>query len=397
MIFTWNVRNECSYFSYVKIKIMQYLQKIFLISVLFSSMLFCQNYTVSTTALPGKDFPKLDFEKKAQFRVYFPDAQSVNLEGGDGMKNIKSTASKDKYGFWNISTNPLEIGFHYYWLNVDGKRVNDPDTQLYFGYGQPTSGIEVPSGEDFFFEKNVKHGQIIEDGFNSRITKGKRNFKVYLPPGYGSEKLPVLYLYHGTGEDITGWEKQGHIAWILDNLLAERKAEKMIVVMDYGVALNPEEEKLADNSSKTVISSRNLDKIFIEELVPYVEKKYKTNGKKAIAGLSRGSYQAMLIGVSHPEMFTAIGSFSPVIYGGTEDEPFKELPVDHLLKSRKKPYFFIGIGEKEEARFFGFNEILHDFFTQNNYPYTSYRSAGTYHEWLTWRRCLYEFAQHIFR
>lgn len=376
---------------------MQYPHKVSLIAILFSSIAFSQTYKTSSTVLSGKEFPKIDAERKAEFQVYFPDAKSVILDGGDGMKSIKSSASKGENGFWNISTSPMEIGFHYYWFNVDGQRTNDPNTLLYFGYSQPTSGIEVPSGEDFFLEKNVKHGKIVNDSLRSEITHGTRNFKVYLPPNYGSEKLPVLYLYHGTGEDITGWEKQGYILHILDNLFAENKAKKMIVVMDYGVALNPEQEKMPDNYPRTVLSSKNLDKIVIQELIPYIEKKYKTSGKKAIAGLSRGSYQAMLIGVSHPEVFSAIGAFSPVIYEGTEAEPFKELPIGNLLKTKKKPYFFIGIGEKEDVLFFKFNEVLTTFLHQNNYPYFQYKSPETRHEWLTWRRSLYQFSQHIFK
>ncbi len=376
---------------------MQYPQKISLILVLFSSIVFSQTYKTSSTSLPGKEFPKIDSERKALFQVYFPEARSVILEGGDGMQSISSTASKDKNGFWNISTSPLETGFHYYWLNVDGKRTNDPNTQLYFGYGQPTSGIEVSSGEDFFIQKSVKHGTIVNDSLDSKITQGKRNFKVYLPPNYGSKKFPVLYLYHGTGEDITGWEKQGYIRNILDHLFAEKKAKEMIVVMDYGVALNPEQEKMPDNYSRTVISSKNLDRIMVQELIPYIDKKYKTSGQKAIAGLSRGSYQAMLIGFSHPELFSAIGVFSPVIYEGTKTEPFKELPIGSLLTSKKKPFVFIGIGEKESTMFIEFNQILTGFLSQNHYPYVLYQSPDTYHEWLTWRRSLYQFAQKIFK
>lgn len=376
---------------------MQKLKIITSILGLCSAIVFSQNYKTSVTILEGKEFPKVDAQGKTQFKVYFPEAQSVILDGGDGMKNIKSTTTKYKDGFWNISTSPMEIGFHYYWFNVDGKRTNDPNTEFYFGYGQPTSGIEIPSGEDFFFEKNVKHGKIVDDSLDSKITLGKRNFKVYLPPSYGTKKFPVLYLYHGTGEDITGWEKQGYIKNILDNLFAEKKAKEMIVVMDYGIALNPEEEKMPDNYPRTVISTKNLDKIVVQELIPYIENKYKTNGKKAIAGLSRGSYQAMLIGANHPELFLAIGSFSPVIYEGTENQPFKELPISNLFKSKQKPFFFIGIGDKEEARFFEFNQSIITYFNQNKYPYSQYRSPQTYHEWLTWRRCLYQFAQNIFR
>ena len=364
---------------------------------LSSSLVFSQNYKTSLTVKSGKEFPKIDADGKSQFKVYFPEAKSVILEGGDGMQNVKSTTTKDKEGFWNISTSPLEIGFHYYWFNVDGKRTNDPNTELYFGYGQPTSGIEVPTNQDFFFEKNVKHGKIIDDSLDSEITKGKRNFKVYLPPNYGTKKFPVLYLYHGTGEDITGWEKQGYIRNILDNLFAERKAKEMIVVMDYGVALTPEQEKLPDNYPRTVLSAKNLDKIVVQELIPYIDKKYKTTQKQAIAGLSRGSYQAMLIGANHPDLFSAIGSFSPVIYEGTESQPFKELPIENLLKSKSKPFFFMGIGEKEDQRFINYNNLLSDYLHQNKYPFEQYQSAGTYHEWLTWRRCLYEFSQKIFR
>lgn len=364
---------------------------------LCSSLVFSQNFKTSITAKNGNEFPKINAEGKAEFKVHFPNAKSVVLEGGDGMQNVKSTPTKDPDGYWKISTSPLDIGFHYYWFNVDGKRTNDPNTELYFGYGQPTSGIEIPSGEDFFFEKNVKHGQIISDSLYSKITKGKQNIKVYLPPSYGTKIFPVLYLYHGTGEDITGWEKQGYINNILDNLFAEKKAKEMIVVMDYGVALNPQEEKMPDDYPRTVLSSKNIDKILVQELIPYIEKKYKTDSNKAIAGLSRGSYQAMLIGANHPELFSAIGSFSPVIYGGTELQPFKELPIDNLLKSKQKPFLFIGIGTKEDKRFLDYNSIIIDYLQQNRYPYVQYKSAGTYHEWLTWRRCLYEFVQKIFR
>lgn len=376
------------------------MQNFKIITALFalsSSLIFSQNYKTSTTAKSGKEFPKVDADGKVKFKVYLPDAKSVNLQGGDGMKTMEVITSKDKDGFWNISTSPLEIGFHYYWFNVDGKRTNDPNTELYFGYGQPTSGIEIASGEDFFFEKNVKHGKIIDDSLDSEITKGKRNFKVYLPPSYGTKKFPVLYLYHGTGEDITGWEKQGCIKNILDNLFAEKKSKEMIVVMDYGVALTPEQEKMPDDYPRTVLSTKNLDKIVVGELIPFIENKYKTNGKKAITGLSRGSYQAMFIGANHPDLFSAIGSFSPVIYEGTELQPFKELPIEKLLESKRKPFFFIGIGEKEDQRFSDYNNVLTNFLNQNKYPFVQYKSAGTYHEWLTWRRCLYEFSQKIFK
>lgn len=371
--------------------------KYFLILMVVSQMCFSQNWKVSDTALPGKDFPKIDQEGKVKFHVYFPQAKQVTLEGGDAIKNLKFTAIKKKDGYWEITTEPMQIGFHYYWFNVDGVRTNDPNTQLYFGYNQPTSGIEIPSGEDFFVKKNVPEATIVSDSIFSEITQKNRKYNVYLPPNYKNGKFPVLYLYHGTGEDITGWEKQGYIKNILDNLIAENKAKPMIVVMDFGVALSPKEEDLPDNYPRTVLSSKNLDTWLVSELAPAIEKKYKTTDEKAVAVLSRGSYQAMLIGVNHPEKFSAIGAFSPVIYEGTSEQPFRELPIKNLLKSTKKPFFFIGIGEKEGPLFDNFNGLLTNFLSENHYPFSEYKSQGTYHEWLTWRRCLYEFTQKIFR
>lgn len=354
-----------------------------------------QSSDISATALPGKKFPKLDSSHQAIFQLYLPNAHSVGLEGGDAFKNVKSNAT-NKGGYWTITTSPIEVGFHYYWFNVDGKRTNDPNTETYFGYNQPTSGIEIPSGEEFFLKKNVPHGKIIEDSLDSKIISDKRHFNIYLPPHYGNKKLPVLYLYHGTGEDITGWKKQGYIQNILDNLLAEKKTKELIVVMDYGVALTPEQTKMEDNYPRTVISSKNLDSILLQELMPYIEKKYLTNNKRAVAGLSRGSYQAMLIGFRHPELFEAIGSFSPVIYEGTKENPFQELPIKNVLTAKNKPKFFVGIGEKEAPLFYIFNTVLLNYYKQNNMPVQTYTSPGTYHEWLTWRRCLYQFLQTTF-
>ena len=115
-----------------------------------AQMFASQEWKTSVTALPGKDFPKINSKNQVEFNVYFPDAKSVILEGGDGMQRLKSVAAKRKDGTWKILTETIEVGFHYYWFNVDGKRTNDPNTQLYFGYSQPTSAIEIPSGEDFF-------------------------------------------------------------------------------------------------------------------------------------------------------------------------------------------------------------------------------------------------------
>ena len=203
-----------------------------------------------------------------------------------------------------------------------------------------------------------------------------------------------MYLYHGTGEDITGWVRQGYLQNILDNLIADGKAKDMIVVMDFGMALTKEQEKLTDGHDKIVLFTNNLGKILVDELIPLIDRKYKTNKLKAIAGLSRGSYQALKIASDYPQLFSSVGSFSSVIYGGTETNPFKEL---HLENLDKKTNVFLGIGDVESEYFQNYHHLIQNKLDALQIKNEVFISKGTYHEWLTWRRCLYHFASEIFK
>ncbi len=370
-----------------------------ILSILFSIFItvfsFAQKFNmISSTALKGVDYPKISSDHKVQFKLHAPTAQKVEFKGGDGVRDLKYKIQKEANGDWIIETESMPIGFHYYWFEVDGKPLNDPSVNTYFGYGKPTSGIEIPSEEDFFLTKNVPPGKIISDQFYSKILDEKREIAIYLPPNYGKKKLPVLYLYHGTGEDITGWDRQGFIQNILDNMIAEGKAKEMLVVMDFGVALIKEEENLPEGHDKIVLFTQNLEDVLVNELIPYIDRNYKTNNERAVAGLSRGSYQAMRIGANHPKLFSAIGSFSPVIYGGTEEDVFKELNLNNL---HKKQYFFVGIGDLESDYFQGYHNQIIEKLKTNHHPIDIFTSKGTYHEWLTWRRCFYQFASNLFQ
>ena len=192
--------------------------------------------TSATTNFPGSEYPKINPDLSATFRNDMPQAQSVSVNVGG--KNYQMTKGED--GIWEVTTDPLVPGFHYYTMNVDGKRIADPNSRQYFGSFYWSSGIEVPeAGVDYYLEKDVPHGAVEIVRYDSKLTGAARECYVYLPPQYISEperRFPVLYLMHGAGEDETGWATQGMMANIMDNLIAEGGCEPMIIVCEHGVA-----------------------------------------------------------------------------------------------------------------------------------------------------------------
>src|SRR5947209_15672522 len=181
----------------------------------------------------GKQYPQVNSEGRVKFRIVAPKAQSVGVSFRDS-----SPFTKDEDGAWVGYTRPLDEGFHYYTINIDGAEVPDPNSHYFYGAGRWGSAVEIPAkDQDFYALKNVPHGQLRQDLYFSKSTNAERRCFVYTPPGYEqdpSKRYPVLYLQHGAGEDETGWGNQGHAGLIMDNLIAEGKAKPFIIVMDNG-------------------------------------------------------------------------------------------------------------------------------------------------------------------
>src|ERR1041384_3119938 len=187
------------------------------------------------TNIQGAQYPRITPDLRVVFRIKAPDAQKVEF----AFFNPKRyPATKDAAGFWTATTEPLVPGFHYYRVFIDGAEVNDPASQTFYGTGKDASGIEVPEkGVDYYLAKDVPHGDVRERWYLSKTTGAWRRVYVYTPPAYDTERdarYPVLYLQHGAGEDERGWSKQGRVSFIMDNLIAERKARPMLVVMEKG-------------------------------------------------------------------------------------------------------------------------------------------------------------------
>jgi len=353
----------------------------------------------ASTNVPGAEFPRVDTQNRAIFRVEAPTAQEVQV---DLLKVYDMV--KDEDGAWTVTTNPLPPGFHYYYLMIDGFRFADPASETFFGVGRRMSGIEIPApDQDFYTPGNVSHGQIRECYFYSDVRKDYERIYVYTPAEYDSnrdQKYPVLYLQHGMGEDRTGWVTQGKINIIMDNLIAEGKAKPMIIVVsDGGIAamFRPKPDEDVNEARKRF--GVEFTPLLLNEIIPYTEKTFRTltdRDNRAMAGLSWGGYQTFQIVLNNLDKFSNIGGFSGAGMFNPETElntVYNGVFSDPDTFNKKIHAFFLGIGTEEGQRMKGLSEVLQKAGINNTY----YESQGTAHEWLTWRRCLYQFAPLLFK
>ena len=342
------------------------------------------DFKPSSKNQPGQEYPQVNSQGYVRFRVQAPDAKAVTVSlglGGQGGTKLRRFFD----GSWIGQTEgPMDEGFHYYHLTVDGGTLNDPGTNNYFGSCRWESGIEIPAkDQDFYAEKNVEHGQVSEVRFWSESTNCLRRAFVYLPPTYGKnkkEKFPVLYLQHGWGENEYAWSNQGHANLIMDNLLAEGKCKPFIIVMTYGMTNDIKFGGLGGFTAK------EFETVLCDELVPYIDSHFNTIAKKesrAMAGLSMGGMETKTITLRRPEMFGSWGLLS----GGTY------APED-IKDPKQVKYIFESCGSKENPE--GINKSV-EALKAAGYNAQGYVSEGTAHEFLTWRRSLYQMAQRLFQ
>src|SRR5690242_17190547 len=198
-----------------------------------------EDFKPSTLNQPGQEYPQVNSQGYARFKILAPAADSVRVSLGLGGKGgTKLTKGED--GYWTGTTaGPMDEGFHYYNVNIDGGKFNDPGAMNFYGSVRWESGIEIPAhDQDFYALRDVPHGNVHQILFPSKSTNTSRRAFVYTPPGYESQqkmRYPVLYLQHGWGEDETAWTNQGHANLIMDNLIAAGTIQPFIIVMTYGM------------------------------------------------------------------------------------------------------------------------------------------------------------------
>ena len=384
--------------------------------------------------VPGQEYPQIDAQLRAFFRVRAPEAKKVQVSVGGGTHDMVQGADT----MWTVTTPPLAPGFHYYSIIVDGASVADPNSETFFGVSKMMSGIEVPSvGEGFYAPQDVPHGEVREKWYYSDLTKVWRRAFIYMPPGYDtspSTRYPVLYLQHGAGEDERGWHVQGHMNFILDNLIAAGQAQPMIVVMDNGGGsaafarprpaappagvmgaaagapgqaaagqARPAQAAGQPPAGQAAAASRPqgppnmFEQVLLTEIIPMVDRTYRTipdRDHRGIAGLSMGAGQAFTIGFGHLDTFAHIGAFSGGGARGDLKTAYNGVFADAASLNQKLKTLFISIGTTENvANARRFHASLDSAGVRHVY----YESQGTAHEWQTWRRSLHEFAPLLFR
>ena len=350
-----------------------------------------EDFRPSPLNQPGQQYPMVNSQGYARFRVVAPDAKSVIVSLGLGGSG-GTVLHKDKDGVWTGTTDgPMDPGFHYYHLTIDGGVVNDPGAKDYYGSVRWESGIEIPApDQDFFAYKNVPHGQVVQVNFPSKNTPadnphwvgegGPRAF-VYLPPTYdGKKKFPVLYLQHGWGEDETAWMNQGRANLIMDNMIAEGKCEPFIIVCAYGMTNECRWGHMHE------FDWTEFQKVLVEDLIPYIDANFKTKADKryrAMAGLSMGGMETKMCTLKYPEVF----DYWCLLSGGTY------APEDIKSKDMVRS-IFISCGSKENPE--GVTKAV-EALKAAGFNAHSYVSEGTAHEFLTWRRSLREMAPMLFK
>ena len=342
-----------------------------------------EDFRPSVLNQPGQQYPMVNSQGYARFRVVAPDAKSVIVSLGLGGRG-GTVLRKDKEGVWVGTTDgPMDEGFHYYHLTIDGGVFNDPGTKNYYGSCRWESGIEIPAhDEDFYAMKQVPHGNVQQVYFYSKSTDTHRRAFVYTPPTYGKDKkkYPVLYLQHGWGEDETAWSNQGHANLIMDNLIAEGKIEPFIIVMTYGMTNDVKFGHIKEFTAK------EFETVLVDELIPYIDSNFRTQADKkhrAMAGLSMGGFETKLITLRRPEVFNYYGLLS----GGTY------APGD-IKDKNQVASIFISCGSKENPD--SVTKAVNDL-KATGFKATSFVSPDTAHEFLTWRRSLYHMAQLLFK
>lgn len=337
--------------------------------------------------------PEVHPDRRVTFRVRAPKASEVSLTGDWMLPETKQAMSRNEEGVWIVTLGPLEPGLAIYTVTVDGVTTPDPvNPRIKLRARTSASLVDVPSPSPQLWEpRAVPHGKVEIQWGKSKITGDTRAYYVYTPPGYERgrfNRYPVLYLLHGNNDTAAGWTDVGKANFILDNLIAEKKAAPMIVVMPWGHAV-PYGGAQSNNTA-------TFERYLVEEIMPQVEAKYlvaRGREKRAIVGLSMGGGHALHIGLGHLDLFSSVGAFSSAVPRDFENR-FKTVLDDPKTTNRKLKLLWIGCGRQDAA--FERNQKLSELLTKNGVNNTFHATEGL-HNFAIWRKYLIEIVPLLFR
>ncbi|MBQ6037519.1 MAG: esterase [Bacteroidaceae bacterium] len=358
----------------------------------------------------GVTSPEINADKTVTFRVRAPKAITVQVSG-DCIEG-RTAAMTEKDGVWEYTT-PAPVAPEMYTYNfiIDGQRTLDMNNVAVNRDVASLTNIllvtEPGARSDLYAVHDVPHGTVSRIWYHSDYEGINRRMTVYTPAGYetSGKRYPVFYLLHGIGGDEEAWITQGRTAQVLDNLIAQGKAQPMIVVMTNGnIAM---EAAPLETSTGYNVPSMGLPKTMegsfetaFPEIVKFIDKTYRTIPQKrsrAIAGLSMGGFHSKFISQNNPDMFNYIGLFSAAI--GVTDANISPIYQDNdkklaTLFSKKPALYWIGIGNEDFL--IQNNNDYRKFLDEHHYPYT-YMETGGGHIWRNWRIYLTEFVPLLFK
>jgi enterochelin esterase-like enzyme len=377
--------------------------------------------------------PEVLPDRRVVFRLMAPQGENVGIRGTD----IPALAGgrggppappmiKGDNGVWEITLGPLEPGAYRYTFSVNGVAVIDPRNPTTSESNNNTWSLVYVPGSDLMDTRDVPHGAVASVYYYSTALKRTRRMHIYTPPGYeaGREKYPVFYLLHGAGDCDEAWTSVGRAGFILDNLIAAKKAKPMVVVMPAGHTTRttmargaaPPPAPAAAGAPQAAPRDEFAED-FVNDVMPYVEKNYRVltdQRHRAIAGLSMGGGQSLNIAFSHLDKFAYVGVFSSGIMGGGpgaargaaapgaaapappfgaawEQQRMAMLDNAALKKGLKLLWFSTGVDDGLIAT----TRNTVDLLKKHGFNPVFKESPGA-HTWLNWRNYLIEFAPQLF-
>jgi enterochelin esterase-like enzyme len=359
--------------------------------------------------------PEVAPDRRVTFRILATNAQAVRLSGGDIPGNGRGTEmTRGTNGVWEVTLGPIDPGAYRYNFNVDGLSVIDPRNPATSESNNNTWSLVYVSGSELSDTKDVPHGAVSMVTYNSTTLGRFRRMHVYTPPGYesGKGKYPVFYLLHGGGDSDNSWSSVGRAGFIIDNLIAAKKAKPMIVVMPAGHT-RATMFRRGEASTNSAAARPPVDEFvqdFLTDIVPHVEKNYRVQSgreHRALAGLSMGGAQTLNIGVPHLDKFGYLGVFSSGVFGiaggdrgggranvgPTFEDQHRAVLENPKLKKGLKLFWF---GTGKDDFLVETSRATVAMFKRHQFNVVYDETEGA-HTWIVWRDYLNDFAPKLFQ
>jgi enterochelin esterase family protein len=358
--------------------------------------------------------PEVLNDNRVTFRIYAPKASEVSVSGDWVTQELGKGGNlqKDDKGVWSITVGPLPPDFYSYGFTVDGVRVIDPKNAIVKQGITSLDSMFLLPGKEAEFEdiQAVPHGEVRLNWYVSTTLGTQRRLHVYTPPDYerSQQRLPVLYLLHGGGDEDSGWSTIGRAGFILDNLLAAKQAKPMIIVMPNGSlprpanlpALTPGTTPPPEVAAALAASQERFTKELMNDVVPFIEANYRVRADRAhrgVAGLSMGGGQTLRVFASHPDQFAYVAIWSAGV-GGRNPGEFEERNAAFLNKADQinsdVRLLSIRAGEVDFA--LAGSKSLVEILNKHGI-HNQFQTSPGGHTWINWRQYLVDLAPRLFQ